>query len=188
MPNRCNNTLSIFIPDELDFDKTIQDIAAKIYNEDWQPSFSTLVPQPADISDMPHTWPKEKDAELIAKYWVDNRYDWRIKNRWTKRDISPDASSWSVEDLRLTFDTARGPPEEWFAKLCETFPSIGFTLEYREEWQQFCGTLEADYEWGRRDFPDTFYQSCDDCWDANDTVERYEKLDWSYCKSCAISH
>ena len=127
-----------------------------------------------------------ESKSLIKKFWTNNRYDWQVANRWTKRDAC-DANvftSKKTTQFAVWFDTAWSPPEEWFSKLCKCFPNIEFSMEYEEPGMAFEWTMHSDWEWWYRNDSREYVSRCDCCDEKKEDVERYDNLWESLCESC----
>lgn len=93
MPNHCHNRVTLIGPKK--------DVAAIRANA-W--SFDFIAPPPADI----------KESEL---------YDWHCENWGTKwNNYEYQEEEYSDNYLRVTFNTAWGPPIRLFEKLLEKYP------------------------------------------------------------------
>jgi hypothetical protein len=105
---------------------------------------------------------RESNADLIAKYGVDNWYDWHCNNWGTKWDVDVQDNGYdSSEDeeyINLSFESAWSPPTEWLNKVAQDYPSLKFLLEYEECGCAFKGTLEICEDEGVFE---------DKCWDWN---------------------
>jgi hypothetical protein len=117
-------------------------------------------PMPTELNNT--TSPSRGNADLIAKYGVDNWYDWHCNNWGTKWDVDVQDNGYdSSEDeeyINLSFDSAWSPPTEWLKKVAKDYPSLEFLLEYEEGGCAFKGTLEICEDKGKFE---------DKCWDWN---------------------
>lgn len=87
-------------------------------------SFQVLVPEPDDLQG-------------------DEWYRWRLNNWGTKWDASDVVVSIESNDLvQLYFETAWGPPVEWFRKFVERHPGWTSRLVYAEQGNWFAGVAE----------------------------------------------
>lgn len=111
MPNWCQNVAYIKNEDKAELEKIVKELdkgnEAKLFN--------SLVPNPSGEWD----------------------YNWSVENWGTKWDASVYEYSMEEEHLYISFDTAWGPPIEFYNKLCD----MGYRVEafYREEGMCFAG-------------------------------------------------
>lgn len=111
MPNWCQNVAYIKHEDKAELEKIVKELdkgdEAKLFN--------SLVPNPSGEWD----------------------YNWSVENWGTKWDASVYEYSMEEEHLYISFDTAWGPPIEFYNKL----GVLGFEVEafYREEGMGFAG-------------------------------------------------
>ena len=102
---------------------------------------------------------RESNADLIAKYGVDNWYDWHCNYWGTKWDVDAEENDDTDEEcISLSFESAWSPPSEWVKKVAQDYPSLKFLLEYEECGCAFKGTLEICEDEGVFE---------DKCWDWN---------------------
>lgn len=89
-------------------------------------------------------------SENLAQYGATDWYHWCYANWGCKWNANSD-NYVNIDDERgivCEFDTPWGPPEEWFAALCETFPHYQMRLAYFEPGMWFAGELIADGQGG----------------------------------------
>lgn len=195
MPNRCNNNFSASTTTEAEVEKLVD----KLLNEDWVFSFECLLPPPSGLSQCypvkivtedsdPNKWSltQEQSDTLIQKYWYDNRYEWNNANWWCKRDACETNVDQQSKDIYINFNTPRWPPNQWFAKLCETFPNITFSMYYEEPWCAFEWDIYSDWEWWYTDDERSYVPFCESCCDKLDDVVRREDREESLCDECCI--
>ncbi len=117
-------------------------------------------PMPTELNNTISSYgTRESDADLIAKYGVDNWYDWHCNYWGTKWDVDAVEDDETDEEcISLGFDSAWSPPTEWLKKVAKDYPSLEFLLEYEEGGCAFKGTLEICEDKGKFE---------DKCWDWN---------------------
>ncbi|ENW4475937.1 hypothetical protein IBS66_001092, partial [Neisseria gonorrhoeae] len=95
-------------------------------------------------------------AENIRQYGHPNWYDWRLANWGCKWDVNPDCTFVTVGEsgIRISCDTAWGPPEGIYRELAKRFPDVEFEAKYLEEGMWFAGTYEG-HEGALFDYPCT---------------------------------
>lgn len=122
-------------------------------------------PMPTELNNTTSSYGTERNEGLIAKYGVDNWYDWHCNYWGTKWDVdATEDDSDDVERISLGFDSAWSPPSEWVKKVAKDYPSLEFLLEYEEGGCAFKGTLEICEDKGK--FEDKcwdWYGDCGDC-------------------------
>lgn len=124
MPNWCQNVAYIKHEDTAELDKIVKELN----KGDEAQLFNSLVPNPSG------EW----------------QYDWSIENWGCKWDASVYEYSLEPEHLYISFDTAWGPPIEFYNRLGE----MGYQVKafYREEGMAFAGLYEDGdddyYEYG----------------------------------------
>ena len=116
-------------------------------------------PMPTELNNTTSSYGtgRERNEDLIAKYGVDNWYDWHCNYWGTKWDVDAEEDDCDDEErISLGFDSAWSPPREWLMKVAQDYPSLKFLLEYEEGGCAFKGTLEICKD------EDVFE---DNCWD-----------------------
>jgi hypothetical protein len=114
MPNWCQNVAYIKHEDKAELDK----IVAELDKKGEAKLFESLVPNPSG------EW----------------SYDWSVENWGTKWEASVYEYSLEDEHLYISFDTAWGPPIEFYNKILQ----LGYEVKafYREEGMCFAGVYE----------------------------------------------
>lgn len=106
--------------------------------------FNEIIPMPEELKDKTRYYPKcdadeKEDEELVAKYGVDNWYDWSCKYWGTKwntssvREVSPQA---------VEFDTAWATPEPLIKALSEKYHTTVSVCYADEDLGNNCGEYE----------------------------------------------
>ena len=114
-------------------------------------------PMPTELNNTISSYGTERNEDLIAKYGVDNWYDWHCNYWGTKWDVDAEEDDCEDEErISMGFDSAWSPPSEWLKKVAQDYPSLKFLLEYEEGGCAFKGTLEICKD------EDVFE---DNCWD-----------------------
>lgn len=124
MPNWCGNVLSVNGP-EADVYRWVEE-AASWKSADPQPlHFSAFLPPPPNL----------QGRELVF---------WRIENWGTKWE--PEITDFTREEghAQYRFDTAWGPPLDWFLLVTKRYPTLSFCLFYIEEDMDFAGEVVVD--------------------------------------------
>ena len=126
-------------------------------------TLNKILPMPKELEETTSPTPDsevEKAKELTAKYGASNWYDWHINNWGTKWDIDADEDDYDSTDtcIRYSFDSAWSPPTKAIVALSSLFPTLNFTLTYREDGCAFAGILKV----GNGDFEDIYYDSSQD--------------------------
>jgi Ferredoxin-like domain in Api92-like protein len=81
---------------------------------------------------------KELSDKYKKEFGADNWYDWHCKNWGTKWN----ACHATIEENKITFDTAWATPYPVIEKISEMFPEITITLKYADEdFGHNCGVL-----------------------------------------------
>lgn len=80
----------------------------------------------------------------LVKYGAETWYDWHYQRWGCKWNATTYGITESDGHITCYFDTPWSPPREWFATLCETFPTIDFTLSFFEPGWWFAGDFIAD--------------------------------------------
>lgn len=165
MPNWCYNNLEIYDKDP----NTIKDILKHISKGRWKNKLITF----------------NKLVKMPPSYSKDDRwYDWRVANRWTKRD----ASVWSIDikenSISAFFDTARAPPTYWFSALCDKFPTAEIQLHYEEPSMRFMWRLESIWDWLCNDIDLPYEDQCEECEDRSSDVTYIEDEQMYLCLKC----
>ena len=130
---------------------------------------------------------ESENKAIIEKYWTDDWYTWSCDNRWCKwnslEDVG-DAINDNHTEICITFNSPWSPPEKWFAKLCETFPTIRMSLEYEEPGMWFEWTMESDWRGWYNDDQREYIAQCDHCDEKIEWTQRDDDLDCSICPEC----
>lgn len=142
MPNWCQNTLAI--------EGDSSEIAKfREWLNDQPLTLQKIHPMPKELEDTISPTPDwsaadaEKAKILQEKYGADNWYDWHVKNWGTKWDIEAEEVSEETDDrICFSFESAWSPPEAAIKKLGVMFPSLDFSLVYREDGMGFAGILK----------------------------------------------
>jgi hypothetical protein len=114
------------------------------FNED--KLFQTFVPMPEELNSTTSPTPEDEQAHaaaMKAKYGYSNWYDWNCANWGVKWDASCGEGGIieQTENLiKVGFDTAWGPPTEFYAKMEEL--SWDVKAYYFEPGMMFCGMYE----------------------------------------------
>lgn len=133
-------------------------------------------------------------AKLKKKYLTSDRYDRRVNNRWTKRDVyTKDINiihSWN-DEIQMYMDTAWWPPIEAIAKLAKKHDKLRIYMEYSEWGMWFSWQIE------RKDWEQMYHEEYSDpyrgntkqcteckCWydDSNDD-DRWDE-EHTMCRRC----
>ena len=146
MPNWCNNVVTLSHEDPAMLERARAAFARGALLQEF-------IPCPEDLQNTmagSHGADVEKQAALeaqeaanLAKYGHKNWHDWRVANWGTKWDIGSEDGAELVGDvLQLSFDSAWGPPIEFYNQMVE----LGFTVEayYHEPGMQFAGSYTND--------------------------------------------
>jgi hypothetical protein len=102
-----------------------------------------------------------------------------MQNYGTKWDVN-EVNFQDTEslDMKISFDTAWGPPDNWFRKLIETFPNTEMKLKFAEPGCNFMGYIsnqdECSYD---------YEEVCQECGTVSKWVEN-EENDGMYCSEC----
>lgn len=125
MPNHI--TTRITAPkDAMDFIRK-RIVTEETNKRSWEPvqffDFGRIIPMPENIFQW-DLWDREREL-----YWENNRYDWSIKNRWTK---------WNSYDFVddndcFEFNTARSHPFQVIEQMSKMMPEFEFLIEYADE-------------------------------------------------------
>jgi len=202
MPNRCYNVVTAKWESEkiAEYEKFIDEVEK---SKDTG-LLSTIDPNPAELNLFKSPVSKEfgEDEALFKArvdrcmqlYWAKDRYEWRTKNWWTKRDVDIYVwlPSWHKNEVVITFDSARSPPEEAIAKLSKKFPDLKFTIEYSESGSMFSWwSVYIDWELDEQEyFADPWFgewKACTECWEEHDPDDECmwsEEHPW-LCVDCA---
>lgn len=112
------NEITISGPEE-----DLRNFQRKTANIDGYWTLQSLVPEP----------------ELTGDAW----YWWRVNNWGTKWDIDSEEIPTEAEikngSCQYRFDTAWGPPIEWFREASDIFPTLQFKVLYAEPGMDFAG-------------------------------------------------
>lgn len=141
MPNHCTNHLCITgpFPERDAFMKTLK---IKGYHEDWEDGtfcFHQTVPMPDSVfrGDLGR-------AEEIAYPGEKNWRDWAINNwgtKWANYDTGEVEEG--SKSIKVTFQTAWGPPDKWLEAVSAKFPTLKFSLSWSIEGGNGDGRHEA---------------------------------------------
>jgi hypothetical protein len=135
MPNHCFQTLSVTGPTE--------DVNA----------FHARVEGAKSIADAFLPFPKElegeevknADGEVIGRVFTDEGYAWTINNwgtKWGDYDtdiISPPSDTDGEGHVSYSFTSAWSPFDTGLRKISEMFPTLLFSLTYKEEGNDYIG-------------------------------------------------
>ena len=103
----------------------------------------------------------EEEAEWVSKYGASNWWDWSIANWGTKWD-----PSYERDNFTLRFESAWGPPVEFFRTVSSRFPRATFLLAYAEGGMGFWGEAlirDGDVRDDYRGFPaEAFWSDFDE--------------------------
>ena len=120
----------------------------------------------------------------------DNWWDNNINNRGVKRDWAYDAYvKLSDNEMTISFDTPRSPPDKWLKAVCKKFPELHIELEYDEPWMWFQWEMWRNEKWelfdNYREW-DAYLECCDDCWIRQDeaNISYREDVDGLLCDAC----
>lgn len=148
MPNWCQNDVTFRHKDPAMLRRVWQGFYGKGL-------FGEFYPTPDDLANSVSPPANEDIARVnVAKYGAASWYDWNLQHWGTKWDVSedpqndPDPEKEHYDEIRIAFDTAWSPPEEFFSKMSE---ELGFEIEayYWEPGMDFCGkwTTEGGSEY-----------------------------------------
>lgn len=155
MPNWCQNYIGVNGPAE-----AINEL--REWLGDGKNLLSKILPIPKELTETqsPFNGTKEQSDALIAKYGVNNWYDWAVANWGTKWDLNEVMFGDSPNDneLHFYFDSAWSPPQRAISLLAEKFDNLSFHHAYLEEGICFVGY--DDYENGA--IVDEFYSDDSD--------------------------
>ncbi len=155
MPNECMNTLGVMGEKE-----DVEAFVKFVTNANNEVSlFDSLIPFPEELNNT--TSPvsaedKEKSPGLIAKYGVDNWYDWKINNwgtKWGDYDLTSGEITQIKEykmggdevlrdewHIHFSYTTAWSPGENELANaICKIFPKLKAMIQYEEPGMAFAG-------------------------------------------------
>ena len=149
MPNWCENDLTIEGPvDDLrKFKEAAIGKGAK-YKVDMNlpPEFRSTDEPPESMLSFHALCPVP--PKVLAETFNDVGYDWQVNNWGTKwqPDIAEFEDNIDLDppSLIYRFLTAWSPPEEIFKTIAPNWPTLTFTLEYREEGMDFEGVLQLN--------------------------------------------
>lgn len=114
MPNHITNKL--IISGELHLIEQIIGPDTDIEHEDYQLDFKRVVPYPPGTDIDEFDW-----------------YNWHCNNWGTKWNAYETLISYDNDTVELTFQTAWSPPNIWFERTVELFPSLEFKLSWVDE-------------------------------------------------------
>ncbi len=119
-------------------------------------SFHAFVPMPREVMLAPYDSNRLKKAKVEYPEWFDRfpkivaGYDWEHQNwgvKWGACEASigevyqDGEGRWCVD---YSFDTAWGPPEDFYYQVGKMYPTMNFYATYREEGMGFQGTLRME--------------------------------------------
>jgi len=119
-------------------------------------SFHAFVPMPREVMLAPYDGNRLKEAAAKYPEWFGrfpdllSGYDWEHKNwgvKWGACEVSigevyqDDEGRWCVD---YSFDTAWGPPEDFYYQVGKMYPTMNFYATYREEGMGFQGTVRME--------------------------------------------
>lgn len=119
-------------------------------------SFHAFVPMPREVMLAPYDGNRLKEAAAKYPEWFGrfpnllSGYDWEHKNwgvKWGACEVSigevyqDDKGRWCVD---YSFDTAWGPPEDFYYQVGKMYPTMNFYANYREEGMGFQGTVRME--------------------------------------------
>tara|TARA_B100000902_G_scaffold140349_1_gene138330 strand:+ start:248 stop:985 length:738 start_codon:yes stop_codon:yes gene_type:complete len=138
MPNWCENTLIIG-----NTNNKLETFFNENKTNDNELDFNCVCPVPNELYNT-ESHNKNNDnysKELEKKYGYSDWYTWCCNNwgtKWNSSDVD-----YYKEDNTITysFNTAWGPPGEWFKKLCDKYSDFELTLKYEECGMDFGGIM-----------------------------------------------
>ena len=162
MPNWCEISLVITSENEQALNKLYLDNKT----EDNELDFNCVCPCPSELmnSEAPNNIDDEQKQELIDKYGYPDWYSWCCNNWGTKWNASDVECSHSDTQLTYTFNTAWGPPSQWFTKLTEKYNNFDMRLEFEEPGMDFAGFMDyTDEVLVEESYPlsDHVWENCD---------------------------
>lgn len=119
----CKNSLRLEGPQE-DIEKFLTKIRSDQPGEGIKFVIENFLPIPKEFFD-----PTVRKGFLKTKYGYDNANDWCVKN-WGTKDAAF-ATSYSLIDHTVTFETFDSPPDKAIIAISEQFPGLKFFFEYR---------------------------------------------------------
>lgn len=199
MPNRCYNSVTIYGPKE-DIKKIRSYIKTKTYywlDKEWnkkvdkQTTFiDNFYPMPDVLRDSYKIDTRQDYTKRKSYRWW--WYEWRITNRWCKRDVSPYiCQTSSAKQLFFTFDSPWWPPLKAMAELATLHPQCDIIHQY-DEWGMWFSWEANRYEWEmtyHEKYDDPYYgngKECNECWciyDGSNPDEWYDD-DNNICMYC----
>lgn len=137
---------------------SILPVPEEIKNQSWSPR--TAEEMKADA--VKYNWPDDvlednlkhalteeemaKRTKQVELYGADNAYDWCIRHwgtKWEPCDVF--CHDWDFDSdysfINFTFDTAWGPPEEWFNYVNAKYPDLEWNWFYKEPGVRIAGWL-----------------------------------------------
>ena len=164
MPNYCQNEWRIMCNST----ELFEEVKATLFDKEGHLDFNILVPMPKPLfntatghrffdgtpcrnwyvgngEERPFTAEEEKELTEIGHF---NQIDWAIANWGTKWNACDPITEFhanpiypNAHEILITFDTAWGPPEEFFDAFKKKFRGIDISAFYREDGVQIAGYL-----------------------------------------------
>lgn len=123
MPNHCLNTLIVVGSDKDEFDKFTDAITAKSDDDNQFSLLRAFIPAP-DFGGS------------------DDWYDWCIKHWGTKwGEYDANITNIGTVEFSANFTTAWAPPVTGYLTISKMFPTMTFSLSYREDGMGLLGTV-----------------------------------------------
>ena len=140
MPNWCENILKISYNDP----NRINQFYDNNKTEENELDFNCVCPLPNELlnTESPNNSSADKIKELEEKYGYSDWYNWCCHNWGTKWNACDVECNIYETSLTYSFNTAWGPPGEWFKKLCTKYSDFNLELEYEESGMDMYGKME----------------------------------------------
>jgi hypothetical protein len=88
---------------------------------------------------------EQRSQTLTKRFGANNWYDWALKNWGTKWDAwDAEVTDEENDHIVYQFVTAWSPPLEWLETVAKPFPSLGLTLTYEDEFNNFSGEIRFE--------------------------------------------
>jgi hypothetical protein len=158
MPNWCDNTFIVSGDNIDDVTKWQTENTTVDKHGLYQVDFNGSVPMP-----------DEEDGN--------NWYTWSLSNWGTKWNACYGCILESIgndNELRYNFDTAWGPPREWFITMSAKYPKLNFAMHYSEPGMCFAGTMTRQ---------DGYFDEVQRC-DEDLTDDDKEAMGYTPCEAC----
>ena len=156
MPNWCDNTFTVSSDYLEELDRWVKENTSKDKHDRDCVDFNGSVPMP-----------DEEDGN--------DWYTWSLSNWGTKWNACSCCElNHEENERRWNFDTAWGPPREWFITMSAKYPKCNFSLHYAEPGMCFAGTMT------RQDgYFDEVYRQDEDL-----TDDDKEGMGYTPCEAC----